>query len=91
MMAWSVARSRGTYLAALYHRLARRRGKQKAALAVAHSVLVSAYHMLRDGVPYADLGPAHFDRADAARLQRHHVRRLQQLGYAVALTPAPAA
>ncbi len=89
-VAWSVARSRGTYLAALYHRLARRRGKQKAALAVAHSVLVSAYHMLRDGVPYADLGPAHFDRADAARLQRHHVPRLQQLGYAVALTPAPA-
>jgi transposase len=90
-VAWSVARSRNTYLAALYHRLARRRGKQKAALAVAHSVLVSAYHMLRDGVPYADLGPEHFDRADAARLQRHHVQRLQQLGYAVTLTPMPAA
>jgi transposase len=88
-VAWSVARSRGTYLAALYHRLARRRGKQKAAVAVAHSVLVSAYHMLRDGVPYADLGPDHFDRADAARIQQHHVRRLQQLGYAVTLTPAP--
>ena len=89
-VAWSVARSRGTYLAALYHRLARRRGKQKAAVAVAHSVLVSAYHMLRDGVPYADLGPDHFDRADAARIQQHHVRRLQQLGYAVTLSPAPA-
>ena len=76
-VAWSVARSRGTYLAALYHRLARRRGKQKAALAVAHSVLVSAYHMLRDGVPYADLGPAHFVRADAARIQRHLWHLLQ--------------
>ena len=90
-VAWSVARSRGTYLAALYHRLARRRGKQKAALAVAHSVLVSAYHMLRDGQPYADLGPEHFDQTAADRIQRHHVRRLQQLGYAVTLSPAPAA
>jgi transposase len=90
-VAWAVARSRGTYLAALYHRLARRRGKQKAGVAVAHSVLVSAYHMLRDGQPYADLGPDHFDQTGADRLQRHHVRRLQQLGYAVTLTPAPAA
>jgi transposase len=88
-VAWSVARSRGTSLAALYHRLARRRGKQKAAVAVAHSVLVSADHMLRDGVPSAALGPDHVDRADAARIQQHHVRRLQQLGYAVTLSPAP--
>ena len=90
-VAWSAARSRGTYLAALYRRLARRRGKQKAALAVAHSVLVSAYHMLRDGRPYDDLGPDHFDRMDAARIQRHHVQRLQQLGYTVTLTPAAVA
>jgi N-formylglutamate amidohydrolase len=89
-VAWAVARSRGTYLAALYHRLARRRGKQKAAVAVAHSVLVSVYHMLRDGRPYVDLGPDHFGQAAADRLQRHHVRRLQQLGYAVTLTATPA-
>jgi len=90
-VAWSVARSRGTYLAALYHRLARRRGKYKAALAVAHSVLVSIYHMLRDGRPYADLGADYLDRADVTRIQQHHVRRLQQLGYAVTLTPASVA
>jgi transposase len=90
-VAWSVARSRGTYLAALYHRLARRRGKFKAVLAVAHSVLVSIYHMLRVGRPYADLGPDHFDRTDATRIQQHHVRRLQQLGYAVTLTPVSVA
>ena len=90
-VAWSVARSMGTYLAAQYHRLARRRGTSKAALAVAHSVLVIAYHMLRDGCPYADLGADHFDKTDAVRIQQHHVRRLQQLGYAVTLSPAAAA
>jgi transposase len=90
-VAWSMARSRGTYLAALYHRIARRRGKQKAAVAVAHSALVSAYHMLRTGRPYQDLGADHFDRLDGLRVQRHHVRRLQQLGYTVTLTPVPAA
>jgi transposase len=90
-VAWSVARSRGTYLAAQYRRLARRRGPQKAAVAVAHSVLVIVYHMLRDGCVYADLGADYFGTIDAERRQRHHVRRLEQLGYTVTLTPTAAA
>lgn len=89
--AWAASRTKGTYLAALYHRLARRRGKQKAIVAVAHSLLVSIYHMLRDHRPYQDLGPDHLDQLDHDRLQRQYVRRLEQLGYAVTLTPAPAA
>ena len=90
-VAWSIARSKGTYLHAQYHRLARRRGKHKAALAVAHSVLVIIYHLLRDQRPYADLGPDYFDRLDTARIQRHHVHRLEQLGYTVTLQPTEAA
>lgn len=90
-VAWSIARSKGTYLHAQYHRIARRRGKHKAVVAVAHSVLVIIYHMLRDKRPYADLGPDYFDQLDAARLQRHHVRRLEQLGYTVTLQPQEAA
>jgi len=90
-VAWSIARSKGTYLHAQYHRIARRRGKHKAVVAVAHSVLVIIYHMLRDKRPYADLGPDYFDRLDTARLQRHHVRRLEQLGFSVTLQPAVAA
>ncbi len=90
-VAWSVARSKGTYLHAQYHRLARRRGKHKAVVAVAHSVLIIIDHMLRDKRPYADLGPGYFDRLDAARLQRHHVRRLEHLGFAVTLEPVVAA
>ncbi|HEV8633842.1 MAG TPA: IS110 family transposase [Chloroflexota bacterium] len=86
--AWVVSRTTGTYLSAQYHRIARRRGKYKAIVAVAHSLLVVIYYVLRDRRPYADLGPDYFDRLDAERLQRYHVRRLQQLGFRVALSPA---
>ena len=87
-LAATIARSPGTYLHALYHRLARRRGKPRAMLAVAHSLLVSISSMLRDQVPYQDLGPDHFDRLQAHRLERHYVRRLQALGFQVQLMPA---
>jgi transposase len=87
-IAATIARSPGTYLHAFYHRIARRRGKPRAMLAVAHSLLVSIYHMLRDQVPSQDLGPDHFDRLQARRLERHYVRRLEALGFQVQLTPA---
>ncbi len=88
--AWCVARSSGSYLHAQYHRLARRRGKQKAVVAVAHSLLVIAYCVLRDRRPYSDLGPDYFEQRDTERVQRHHVGKLQQLGFTVTLTPAVA-
>jgi hypothetical protein len=75
------------YLSAQYHRIARRRGKQKAILAVSHSILVIIYHVLRDKKPYTDLGADYFDKLDSARVQHHHVRRLEQLGFEVTLTP----
>ena len=88
-IAATIARSPGTYLHAFYHRLARRRGKPRAMLAVAHSLLVSIYHMLRDQTPYQDLGPDHFDRLHVQRLERHYVRRLEALGFEVQLTSTP--
>jgi transposase len=87
---WVISRTKGTYLAAQFQRLMRRRGKYKAVMAVAHTLLVIIYHLLRDYVPYADLGPDYFDRLDQARVERHHVRRLEQLGYTVTLSPAVA-
>jgi transposase len=90
-VAWAIARAKGTYVHAQYHRLARRRGRYKAAVAVAHSVLVIIYHVLRTGCPYTDLGPDYFERLDADRIERHHVHRLEQLGYTVTLTPKEAA
>jgi transposase len=85
---WSISHTHDNYLVAQYHRLAKRRGAYKAVVAVAHSVLVVIYHLLRDRQPYRDLGADYFEHLDAAQLQRHHVRRLEQLGYTVTLTPS---
>ena len=87
-LAATIARSPDTSLHALYHRIARRRGKPRAMLAVAHSLLVSIYFMLRDQVPYQELGPDYFDQLQAQRLERHYVKRLEALGFQVQLTPA---
>jgi transposase len=56
-----------------------------------HTVLVVVYHILRDQQPYRDLGADSFDRLDTARIERHHVRRLEQLGDTVTLMPASVA
>jgi transposase len=73
-------RTRGTYLGAQYQRLAARRGPNKAAIAVAHSILIIAYHLLQDGGTYDDLGPDFFDRRDQVALERRLVHRLEALG-----------
>lgn len=87
---WAVSHSKSSYLAAQFARIARRRGKFKAVMAVAHTILVIIYAVLRDHTPYTDLGPDYFDRLDQARVERHHVRRLEALGYSVTLAPASA-
>jgi transposase len=89
-VAWASIRTKASYFSAQYHRLARRRGKEKAAMAVAHSLIVVIYHVLRTGQPYKELGVDYFNRLDSARVERHHVRRLEQLGYTVTLTPLAA-
>jgi transposase len=89
-VAWAAVKKRDTYFHAQFHRIARRRGREKAVVAVAHSVLVVIYHVLRTGHPYTELGLDYFDQLDTARIERHHVRRLEQLGYTVTLSPAAA-
>jgi transposase len=89
-VAWASIRTKASYFSAQYHRLARRRGKERAAMAVAHSLIVVIYHVLRTGQPYKELGVDYFNRLDSARVERHHVRRLEQLGYTVTLTPLAA-
>jgi transposase len=84
---WSIAHTSNTYLAAQYHRLARRRGRRKAIVAVGHTLIVIIYHLLRNHTPYQDLGADYFERLDTSRLQRHYVQRLQSLGFAVSLSP----
>ena len=86
--AHGAARKGNAYLAAQYHRLAARRGKQKAAVAVGHSILVIVYHLLKHpDCPYQDLGGRYFEQRDQEALRRRLVHRLEGLGYQVSLTP----
>jgi transposase len=85
--AWAASHAADSYLAAQYHRLAARRGKKRALLAVAHSILVIIYHLLKHHKEYADLGRDYFDRLDPERLQRYLVKRLEALGNEVILRP----
>jgi transposase len=82
-----VSRMKGTYLAAQYHRIAARRGKGRAVVAVGHSVLVALYHMLTRHEPYHELGADYFDDHQRELVQRRLVHRLERLGYAVTLDP----
>jgi len=84
---WAAVKKRGTYLSALYYRLVPRRGKKKAIIAVAHAILVMIYHILKDRVPYHELGSDYFNKLNAAYVQRHHVKRLENLGFKVILEP----
>jgi transposase len=88
--AHAAGRKKNTYLAAQYRRLTARRGKKRAAVAVGHSILVIAYHILKAGTVYDDLGPAFFDERQRARTERRLVQRLEALGYAVTLQPTAA-
>jgi transposase len=86
--AQAAARKRDSYLSAQYRRLAARRGKKKAIIALGHSLLVIAYHVLKRRVNFEDLGPTYFDERDRAGVERRLVRRLERLGYKVALERA---
>jgi len=88
--AWTVSRAKESYLNALYHRLARRRGIKKAAVGVSHAILVMAYHILKTGLPYQELGSDYFDRLNIVQVKRHALRRLEALGYKVILEPTQA-
>lgn len=78
--AQSLARSKDSYLAAQYRRIAARRGKKRAAVAVAHSILIIAYHLIKRGTAYVELGANYFDERKAETLQRQLIRRLEKLG-----------
>jgi transposase len=84
--AHGAARTRDSYFKALYHRIARRRGKQRAAVAVARSILQVAYHMMRRKETYRELGADYFDQLDRERTTKRLVRRLERLGYSVKLS-----
>jgi transposase len=83
--AHAAGRSKDNYLATQYRRLAARRGKKRAAVAVAHSILVIAYHIIQRGTSYVDLGANYFDDRKKETVQQQLVRRLEKLGFKVTL------
>jgi len=89
LVAHAAARGKNTYLAAQYHRLAARRGAKRAIVAVAHSIIVIIYHLLTRQEPYSELGGNYFDERKRDSVANRLVRRLQKLGYQVALDSTP--
>jgi transposase len=89
--AWAASHTKATYLSAQYRRLARRRGKKKALVAVAHTLLVMCYEVLKKGEAYRELGADYFDKLSPERRTEQLVRQLEQLGHKVTLEPGEAA
>ncbi len=87
-VAWAAARTKRSYYRAFYHRIRGRQGTKKAIVAVQHSLLVAIWHMLSRSAVHQDLGADYFAHRDKERIRRHHVRRLQQLGYDVVIQEA---
>ena len=86
----AAAKARGTHCAEKYRRLCARRGKLRAAVAVGHHILIAVYHILADGTAYVDPGAAFLDRLDIRRTSNQLVRRLNDIGFDVTLTPRAA-
>jgi transposase len=88
--AWAASRTKNTYLSAQYSRLAGRRGKKRAIVAVAHSILVMSYHILKRQQPYKELGGNYFDERKKESILHGLVKRISKLGYEVSLEPTAA-
>jgi len=85
--AWAVTRKKDCYLSAQFKRLAARRGVKRAVMAVAHTMLIIGYHMLKTGQGYHELGGDYLERINKDQLQRYYMKRLQRLGLKVTLEP----
>lgn len=87
-MAWASTHKKGSYMKTQYRRLSGRRGKKRGLLAVAHTILIVVYHLLKDPkLEYRELGEDYFDRRDAEQTKKQLLKRLDKLGYNVTLTP----
>lgn len=87
---WAATRTKGTFYKAGYHRLAARRGKKRAAVAVAHSILKSVYHVLKDDVHYRELGEDYLNDKIQDKRKKYLKKELERMGYNVQLQAAPA-
>jgi transposase len=79
---------KNTYLSTKYHSLVGRRGKKRALVAVGHKMLVMAYHIIKNGVPYKELGKDYLLHRREDKIVKNHIKRLRDLGYEVELKKA---
>ena len=86
--AWAASHTKATYLTARFRRLAARKGKKRAIVAVAHTIVVSMYHMLKNKQPYRELGADFLDRRNAENVKRYLLKRLERLGLHVTVRSA---
>jgi len=84
-VAWAAIRVKGGYYSSFYHRLAGRRGKKRAIVAVAHSILVTIYSMLKNNTVYQDLGESFHDLLNPEQVLRRAIKRIERLGYKVSV------
>jgi transposase len=77
---WAATRTKGTYLRSKYDSLARRRGKKKALIAVGHKILIAVYFILRDKVPYKDLGGEYLEELTKVKKVNSYLKGLKELG-----------
>lgn len=85
-IAWAAVHTKKTYLSAQYRRFTRRMDKQKAIVAVGHTMLVMVYHMIKERLPYKELGDEYFNKVDKEKFTKKMVKRLEKMGYKVELT-----
>ncbi len=81
--AWAASKTKKTYLSARYRRLVVKRGKKRAALAVGHTILIMAYHIIKEHRTYNELGADYFDRLNEQQLVKRLASRIKTLGYEV--------
>jgi transposase len=86
--AWASSRTKNTYLSAQYRRFVRRKGKKRAIVAVSHTILSCAFHILKKKVSYQDLGNDYFQVRKRDYLKRYHLNQLKKLGFDVRVQPA---
>src|SRR6516225_6747571 len=89
LAAWAASHTKDTYFAAQFRRIAARRGKKRANIAVAHSLLVTGYTMLTNRCHYKEVGASFFDRLNRDKVKKTAVKRLEALGYQVTLKTKP--
>lgn len=84
--AWAASRTKNTYLGAKYRKMAARMSKKKALIALAHTMLVSIYHMIKKREPYKELGVDYLENLHKERTLKNLKKRIESLGYKVELS-----